>query len=78
MSEESRNRILLRRAKFIAAALAAATASSEACGGTVTADDAGSTDAAIDMGPAACLKMAVDSGPQPCLAPEPPDSGGDG
>lgn len=33
MSEDARKRILLRRAKLIAAALAAATASSE-CGGT--------------------------------------------
>jgi len=78
MSEETRNRILLRRARLIAAALAAATASGEACGGTVQGGDGGSTDAAADIGPAACLKMAVDSGPQPCLTPEPPDSGGGG
>lgn len=46
MSEESRGRILLRRAKFVAAALAAGALSAEACDGLGRA----------------CLKISIDAG----------------
>jgi hypothetical protein len=70
MSEEAKNRILLRRAKFVAAAIAAsAISSADACGGTTAPSDGGADSSMTDAGPQVCLKMAVDSGPQPCLAP---------
>jgi hypothetical protein len=69
MSEEQKNRILLRRAKFVAAAIAASAISADACGGTTVPGDDGGSDSAVDGTPQACLKMVVDSGPQPCLTP---------
>jgi hypothetical protein len=66
MSEESRKRILLRRAKFIAAALAAGGAlSGEACGGTAQV----CLKMAVDSGPTGDASNDADAGPQPCLAP---------
>lgn len=90
--DELRKRILARRAKFVAAALAASGLGvAAACGGDVTrAGDAG-TDAAADSPPQPCLSppqpdasldAAADAGdadatPQPCLVPI-QDAGGGG
>ena len=78
MSEEQKNRILVRRAKFIAAAMAVGAISEEACGGTIVPSEGGTNDASMaDGSPQVCLKMAVDSGPQPCLTPIMDDAGKD-
>jgi hypothetical protein len=68
---ETRARILARRAKLVAAALAASTAAAQ-CGGSTTpqaclsiAADSGPSDAAgdADGGPQVCLSAPFDSGP---------------
>jgi hypothetical protein len=92
-NDELKKRILARRAKFVAAALAASGlgVAAAACGGDVTqAGDAGA-DAAVDSPPQPCLSPPqgdagfdapssdgdADAGPQPCLVPI-EDSGGGG
>lgn len=92
-NDEQKKRILARRAKFVAAALAASgLGAAAACGGDVTnAGDAG-TDAAADSPPQPCLSPPqgdasvdapsdssadADAAPQPCLAPI-QDAGGGG
>lgn len=73
MSEdELKKRILSRRAKFVAAAIAASGIAA-ACGGEVTGPGDASTDGpkdtAVDV-PQPCLSApfdAGDAGPQPCL-----------
>ncbi len=79
--DELKKRILSRRAKFVAAAIAATGIA--ACGGEVS----GPTDAAADGPkdtqadvPQACLSAPIDAGdagPQPCLdvAPDASDDG---
>ena len=92
-NDELKKRILARRAKFVAAALAASGLGvAAACGGDVTkAGDAG-TDAAADSPPQPCLSPPqsdasfdapsdssadADATPQPCLVPI-EDAGGGG
>ena len=83
MSEdELKKRILSRRAKFVAAAIAASGIA--ACGGEVSgptdASADGPKDTAADV-PQACLTApwdagdAGDAGPQPCLEPPLEDAG---
>lgn len=64
---ETRTRILRRRAKLIAAALATAGSTTAACGSQVCLSiavdpDAATMDATPDMGPQVCLTPAIDSG----------------
>jgi hypothetical protein len=72
-NDELKKQILARRAKFVAAALAASGLGvAAACGGEVKlATDAGGeagTDAAADSPPQPCLGAPQqDAGPQPCL-----------
>ena len=77
MSEESRKRILLRRAKFVAAAFAASTAAGQACGGTTQVCLKISVDAG-DAGDAGDASDDADAQPQVCLAPIPPDASDSG
>jgi hypothetical protein len=76
--EELRRRILARRAKLVAAALASSLA---ACGDDVQPGDGGvdaAKDAAEDTSiPMPCLGVALDA--TPCLQPPPPppDDAGD-
>lgn len=75
-----RDRILARRAKFVAAALA--SAGTIGCSSTASvclepAIDASGTDtnkSDTTTRPEACLTPALDTGPEPCLEP-PLDSG---
>lgn len=73
MDEDDAKRVILaRRARFVAAALAGAGATStlEACSGAHDGDDSG---VAADVAPRPCL--SGDFGvPQPCLAALPPDA----
>lgn len=68
---DPRSRILARRARFVAAALGAATLA--ACGSSTSEEpgpkDTGAADGSAD---------GADTGPVPCLDMPPPDSGGDG
>lgn len=77
--DELKKRILSRRAKFIAAALAASGIA--ACGGGVQGPSDAAADAPRDTaldGPQGCLSPPFDAGgdtgPQPCLEP-PLDAG---
>ena len=66
--DELRKRILARRAKFVAAALAATGLGVLACGGEVKPTGDAGTDAAADGPPQPCLGAPQpDAGPQPCL-----------
>lgn len=79
MSEdELKKRILSRRAKFVAAAIAASGIA--ACGGEISGPADAAADAPKDTtadGPQPCLGVAFDAGPQPCLdvAPDASDDG---
>jgi hypothetical protein len=68
---DPRSRILARRARFVAAALGAATLA--ACGSSTSEEpgpkDTGAADGSAD---------GADTGPVPCLDMPPPDSGLDG
>jgi hypothetical protein len=78
--DEQKKRILARRAKFVAAALAASGLGvAAACGGDVAPTGDGGTDAAADSPPQPCLSPpANDSGPQPCLGVSLEDAGDGG
>jgi hypothetical protein len=67
--DEVAKRILARRAKFVAAALAASGLGvAAACGGEVKPVGDAGTDAAADSPPQPCLGAPQqDAGPQPCL-----------
>ncbi len=84
--DDLKQRILSRRARFIAAALAATSATAcgskpQVCLEPVDPGD-GSADAPSDAPADAPLDSSDDAGPQPCLkvAPDagPDDGGGDG
>jgi hypothetical protein len=69
--DEAKRRILMRRARLVAAAVAGLGAA-VACGGQVTPQPC--LEPVQDGGPDAtqpqpCLGVALDSGPQPCLTP---------
>ncbi|CAN5590664.1 hypothetical protein BH09MYX1_BH09MYX1_38440 [soil metagenome] len=73
MSEdELRKRILSRRAKFVAAAIAATGIA--ACGGDVQGASDASTDAPADASKDASKDTGADA-PQPCLGISQPDAG---
>jgi hypothetical protein len=92
-NDELKKRILARRAKFVAAALAASGLGvAAACGGDVSQGGDAGTDAAVDSPPQPCLSPPqgdasadvaaeadtdADAAPQPCLVPI-EDSGGGG
>jgi hypothetical protein len=83
----SRDKILARRAKFIAAAIASIGVAGCSSRDAPTSTDAGATDASVDTinasdtGPVPCLEPQQDTGqedtgPMPCLDPL-PDTGAD-
>jgi hypothetical protein len=84
--DEAKRVILMRRARFVAAALAGLNAAM--CGGETDGPSAGVPVAVDDGGtPQPCLSATAppdagasdaDAAPQPCLSPLPPDGGGDG
>ena len=87
-TEDDKAKILARRARFIAAALASAglAAAAPACGGEtggpegseLPEKEGGARDAQAE--PQVCLsgpEPLPDAGPEPCLSPEPPDAGSD-
>jgi hypothetical protein len=85
--DEAKRIILMRRARFVAAALAGLNAAM--CGGQTDSPSACLSVAADDGGtPQPCLTPSVqppdastsdaDAAPQPCLSPIPQDAGGDG
>lgn len=74
--DEIQKRILARRARFVAAALAASGLGvAAACGGDVVPQGDAGGDAAADS-PQACLSPPqLDADPQPCLGAPLADSG---
>lgn len=75
--DEIQKRILARRARFVAAALAASGLGvAAACGGDVTPGGDAGSDAGIDA--VADAAQQPDVIPQPCLSPPLQDSGGPG
>jgi hypothetical protein len=86
--DDAKRIILMRRARFVAAALAGLNAAM--CGGETDGPSPGQPVAVDDGGtPQPCLSPIVppdaggsdaDAAPQPCLSPLPPDAGdgGDG
>lgn len=78
--DELKKRILARRAKFVAAALAASGLGvAAACGGEVKQTGDAGTDAAADGQPQPCLGAPQsDADPQPCLGVALPDASDEG
>ena len=78
--DELKKQILARRAKFVAAALAASGLGvAAACGGEVKQVGDGGTDSAADSPPQPCLGAPQqDAEPQPCLGVALDDAGDGG